>query len=64
LAQVGKHGEIGAVIVPATDLDKYRYKSRSYKNTKFPDSCNLHEWPSCILHFALLGALGQVPHYS
>jgi hypothetical protein len=27
LAQVGKHGVIGAVIVPAYDIKKYPYKS-------------------------------------
>jgi hypothetical protein len=54
LAQVGKHGVIGAVIVPAMNILKKRYKSARYKNTEFSISCNLHEWPSCILHFALL----------
>jgi hypothetical protein len=45
------------VIVPSSDIEKYRYKSTRYKKWKFSFSCNLHEWPSCILHFALLRAV-------
>ncbi|MGH8358842.1 MAG: hypothetical protein ACRESF_15235, partial [Pseudomonas sp.] len=41
-----------AVIVPVLNILKNRYKSASYKILRFPVSCNLHEWPSCILHFA------------
>jgi hypothetical protein len=53
LAQVGKHGVIGAVIVPVLSALRNPYKSAAYNFSGFSFSCNLHEGLSCILHFAL-----------